>query len=134
MTCLLNSFGCFVNLDGILKLLNKNDSLTESSKKRTKKFFFYPYFIYIYFFKYYYNLLVHSDWEDTISQSRSKNLDKQENKGNWLELYKINISSNGNIAIIAYNNAFVICHGKWDFNNQIKYTMTSQIEISDQDK
>lgn len=53
---------------------------------------------------------------------------------NWFDSFHLSISPCGNLLVIANENSFVICHGKWDLNNQMRYNITSKIALSETEK
>lgn len=58
-------------------------------------------------------------------------MDKKEN---WFDMFRLSFSPCGNLLCLASKHDIIICQGKWDMNNQIKYTFSSRIELNENEK
>lgn len=119
MTCLLNTYGYISNIKNIITFLNEKQegsvtaSLSIEPIENAK-----------------------SQMEDWNWQEKEELVTKslQIEKENWFEKFFVRFSPYGNLIVIANDRNIVICSGKYGSNDEMKFNITSRIELTDTEK
>ena len=76
-----------------------------------------------------------SEKNETLSKQFLLSNKEQENiNENWFNKFFLKLSPYGNLLVIAGKRNLVICTGKLSSNEQINFTITSRIELTDNEK
>lgn len=125
MTCSLNTFGKITDLDKIIECIEQK--YYQENEKYPKKgkilLILRTWFI---FFK---DLSDNEfDQKNRIQESRTF-LDSKPRQ-NWFDKFFVNFSPCGNLVVLSSDKHLVICMGKWDMTDQVKFSISSKLNLS----
>ena len=112
MTCLLNTYAQISNLENLLGQLDFDESSSFKSENLTK----------------------FSEPSNNESNTRKPEIFNRDRKESWFDSCHLSIAPDGSLIVIASKQRVLICKSKWDFNNQIKFIPSSQINLEDPQK
>ncbi len=77
-------------------------------------------------------------WNEKAQETETKSLQiseksSPEKKESWLDLLNLCLSPCGNLAIISSPRSIVICQGKWSIKNEVNFTISSRIDLKEND-